>query len=403
MNERPLAFVPYTDLDPLCPVVAVTGPGEAYLHTYYDVCPWSPSGRYLACLRLPFEDREPQAGERAELCVIDLQRRTVRTVAETAGWGHQTAAHQQWGRSDRTLYCNDMDGDRPVGVRLDLETGERTHLGGPIWQVSPDETTAICTCLNRGRLTQAGYGVTVRLEAELTNTDQAAGDDGLFRVDLATGEQSLLVSLTDVWEALTDRGDLADAVLYAFHCKYNPQGTRIMIVVRALWEDGSFVAALLGCRADGSELRTIVPHRLWMRGGHHPIWHPNGRQVLQNLTPAEDGMKFCVVDADTGELDVLIDDPTGSGHPSISDDGRWLLTDVTGEADGVRTATVRLVDLETGEVRDICGATSPAVGGGPLRRDAHPVWSRDCKQVLFLAAPTGGRQLFIADPFETDL
>ena len=94
--------------------------------------------------------------------------------------------------------------------------------------------------------------------------------------------------------------------------------------------------------------------------------------MLQNLTPADE-MRFCLVDADTGELEVLLDDPPGSGHPSISDDGRWLLTDVTGEAGGVRSATVRLVDLTSGGVRDLCTATSPAVGGSPLRRDAHPV------------------------------
>jgi len=397
MEDKPLEFVPYTDGDPLCPVTALTPPGEAYLHTYYDVCPWSPSGRHLACLRLPVEDREPAAGEAAELCVIDLDARTVRTVHATAAWGHQTAAHQQWGRTDRYLYFNDMDGDRPVGVRLDLETGETFVCEGPFWQVSPDETGAICTCLNRGRLTQRGYGVTVRAAAELTNTDRAAGDDGLYRVDLTTGRQTLLVSLADVWEVLADRDDIADTVLYAFHCKYNPQGTRIMIVVRAVWPDGNYVASLVGCRADGSDLRTIVPHRLWRRGGHHPIWHPNGRQVLQNLTPADE-MRFCLVDADTGELEVLLDDPPGSGHPSISDDGRWLLTDVTGEAGGVRSATVRLVDLTSGGVRDLCTATSPAVGGSPLRRDAHPVWDRNCRQVLFLAAPIAGRQLFIAEP-----
>ncbi|KKL61684.1 hypothetical protein LCGC14_2192860, partial [marine sediment metagenome] len=59
MDERDISPAAYTDLDPVCAVTAITGPDDAYMHTYYDVCPWSPSGRYLACLRLPFEDREP--------------------------------------------------------------------------------------------------------------------------------------------------------------------------------------------------------------------------------------------------------------------------------------------------------------------------------------------------------
>ena len=398
MSDRPIEFVSYTDRDPACAVMAITPPPEAYMHTYYDVCPWSPSGRYFACLRLPQEDREPAPDDRATLCVIDLQRRVVRDVAETAGWGFQTAAHQQWGGSDRYLYFNDKADDRPIGVKLDLITGEARTLGGPIWAVDPAEAYAICTCLNRGRLTQGGYGLTVRPEHHLTNTVTAAADDGLYRVDLATGEQSLLVSLADVWDVLPDRADLAGGVLYAFHCKINPQGTRIMIVVRCRFDDGKFIATLVTCRPDGSDLRTTVPHRLWRRGGHHPIWHPDGERVLMNLTPGPEGMRLCVVDVETGQVDVLTDDPPGMGHPSISPDGRWLLTDETRESGDVRTAAVRLVDLAAHTWRDLCSATSPAVGGSPLRRDAHPVWDRPGLRIAFLAAPTGRRQLYIADP-----
>ena len=397
MAQRQIEFIPYTDHAPTCAVAAITPPDEAHMHTYYDVCPWDQSGRYVACLRLPFEDRDPAPGDAATLCVIDLANRTVRDVWETTGWGFQTAAHQQWGRTDRYLYFNDKRDDRPVGVRLDLQSGSAKHMDGPIWQLHPDETCAICTCLNRGRLTQSGYGVTVMAEHELTNTTHADDDDGLYRVDLDTGEQSLLVSLPQVWEVLPDKDDLAGAVLYAFHCKFNPQGTRILLVVRARFEDGRFFASLVTCGADGSDLRTVVGHRLWRRGGHHPIWHPNGRQVLMNLTPA-DSMRLCAVDDETGQLDVLTDDPPGTGHPSISPDGRWLLTDDTREAGGVRTAAIRLVDLAEGTWGDLCSAQSPAVGGSPLRRDAHPVWDRPGRRICFLAAPTGRRQLFLADP-----
>jgi len=318
MSQREAQFVPYTTHEPACAVVAVTPPAEAHMHTYYDVCPWSPSGRYLACLRLPFEAREPASEDRAELCLIDLPGRTLRPVWETAGWGFQTAAHQAWGRTDRFLYFNDKRDDLPVGVRLDLATGQAAYLDGPVWQIHPDETFAISTCLIRGRLTQSGYGVTVRPEHQWVNAVPAAADDGLYRVDLATGRQTLLVKLTDVWEVLPDRDDLEGAVLYAFHCKFNPPGDRILLVVRARFGDGRFLPILTACRADGSGLRAIVGHRLWRRGGHHPIWHPNGRQVLMNLTPGDQGMRFCLIDAETGELEVLTGDPPGSGHPSIS-------------------------------------------------------------------------------------
>jgi len=397
-REESTNFLPYAEHDPSCAVVAITPPDKAFMHTYYDVCPWSPSGRYLCCLRLPFEDAQPEPSDAAELCVIDLARRTIEAVFTTTGWGFQTAAHQAWGKTDRYLYFNDKREDVPVGVRLDLDTGRARYFDGPIWQIRPDETSAVSSCLIRGNLTQPGYGVSVRPEHQLKNTTTADAQDGIHHIDLESGRRTLLVSLAQVWEVMPDREDLKGATLYAFHVKYNPQGTRLLFVVRARFEDGRYLASLVVCDADGSGLRVIVPHRLWRRGGHHPIWHPNGRQVLMNLTPGEAGMRFCLVDAETGKLEVLVDEPPGMGHPSISSDERFLLTDDTRESGNTRTAAIRLVDLRERTWRELCRAQSPAVGGSPLRRDAHPVWDRDSKRVCFLAAPGGRRQLFIADP-----
>jgi len=404
--QQKTQFLPYLDHDPTSAVVTITPPEQAFMHTYYDACPWSPSGRYLCCLKLPFEDRRPGPEDRAELCVIDLAERSIRGVCETAGWGFQTAAHQLWGRTDRFLYFNDKRDDAPVGVRLDLETGQRKYLDGPVWQIHPEEGFAVSPCLIRANLTQPGYGVSVRPEHQLVNTARADADDGLYRIDLTTGARSLLVSLQQVWEVIPDSRDLDGTVLYAFHVKFNPQGTRLLLVVRARRDDGKFSPMLLTCRSDGSDLRVIVPHRLWLRGGHHPIWHPDGQKVLMNLTPGRTGMRFCLVDAETAQLEVLVDDPPGSGHPSISTDGRFLLTDVTREDAGIRTAAIGLVDLRERTSppagrrawRELCRAESPGVGGSPLRRDAHPVWDRQCGRICFLAAPRGKRQLFLVDP-----
>jgi len=59
-----------------------------------------------------------------------------------------------------------------------------------------------------------------------------------------------------------------------FPCKINPRGTRIMIVVRCRFADGKYLPTLVTCRPDGSELRTVVPHRLW-NWGQSPISEPN--------------------------------------------------------------------------------------------------------------------------------
>jgi hypothetical protein len=113
-NERMLpalagTFPAYTAFAPRVPVYCVTPGNTGYLHRYYDSPPFSPSGRFIAVTRLPFEDRRPQPGDIAEIAVVDLVTGELRTVAETRGWDVQLGAQLQWGKDDRTLLFNDVE------------------------------------------------------------------------------------------------------------------------------------------------------------------------------------------------------------------------------------------------------------------------------------------------------
>jgi hypothetical protein len=399
LAKAKLAFEPYTTHQPDCSVVAVTPEDRACLHTYYDVQPFSPSGRLLVCLGLPFEDHRPAPQDEAQVCVVDLVEKTLEPVCATGAWGFQTGAHQMWGRDDATLYFNVRVNGRPVGSRLDLQTGRTTLFEGPLWVVAPDESYAISPCLIRANLTQPEYGVAVHPEDQIENHQRASDKDGLFRVDLQTGGQTLLISLAEVWEVIPDREDLDDAVLYGFHAKINGSGSRIMFVVRARMPSGEYRPMLLTCRPDGSELRVTVPHRVWARGGHHPIWHPDGEHILMNLVPQGDTMRFCLVSPD-GAIRPLLDNVPGSGHPIVSPDRRRMVTDLTDDSGNRRMITVRLFDLVQRSWADICRAESPLTKGAavPMRRDGHITWDRGGRRMLFLAAPKGSRQLFVIDP-----
>ena len=90
------------------------------LNTYYDVCPWSPSGRYLAVTRFPFQDKIARLGDIAEASVIHLHQQTIRSVYRTKAWGYQLGAMLEWGSGDRFLYANDvLDLSYPAIARRD--------------------------------------------------------------------------------------------------------------------------------------------------------------------------------------------------------------------------------------------------------------------------------------------
>ena len=126
-------FKRYRETSTMVPVHRVTPDDGYYLHTFYDICPWSPSQRYLACTKFPFQDREPNNKDEAQICLIDTKDNTLTEVYSTRGWGFQLGSNVQWGATDRYLYFNDQVGGEGVCVRLDLETGKADELAGPMY------------------------------------------------------------------------------------------------------------------------------------------------------------------------------------------------------------------------------------------------------------------------------
>lgn len=60
-------FKPYRPGETLGNVYQVTPDDRFYIHTYYDVCPFSPSGRFLAVSKLSIQGRHPVLGETADV------------------------------------------------------------------------------------------------------------------------------------------------------------------------------------------------------------------------------------------------------------------------------------------------------------------------------------------------
>jgi hypothetical protein len=407
-------FPAYTDFAPRVPVYCVTPGGTGYIHRYYDSSPFSPSGRYFAVTRLPFEDRLPRPGDVAEIAVVDLETGTLRTVAETRGWDVQLGAQLQWGADDRTLLYNDLETRdwMPYGVRLDPQTGEHRRLAGTIYSVSPDGRSAASPCLRRMAVTQRGYGVVVPRD-HIPANHGACADDGIWLTDIGSGDTRLLVSLEEIvayvrppLAAARRRGDF-----FGFHVKWNPQGTRLMLALRWLprswlpWKRKRRYGAkhVITMDADGGNVRLTVSAERWARGGHHPNWCPDGEHVLMNLDTQGDGLRFARLSLDGAECLTLAPGIRGSGHPTLHPDGRHLLTDAYVDeplAFGDGTAPIRLVDLATGlETQLVRIRIQPLAekATGALRVDPHPAWDRTFTRIAFNACPDGRRRVFVAD------
>ena len=336
-------------------------------------------------------------------------------VATTAAWDTQLGAQVQWGGSDRELCYNDLDESswRPHGVIHDPESASVRTVDGPIYHVSADGSKAASPNLTRYRYTQLGYGVVIPERAGSPNVG-APDDDGLFITDLRTGGSELLVSFRQIAQDLgldLHRSDPRGAY-YGAHAKWNDSGDRLMFVVRFLRPTGDRDRMIVTLNADGSDLRLAMDPATWSLGGHHPGWCPDGESILMNLDLHDKGMRFVRFGADGSHLTPLTELP-GSGHPSLTNDQSFLLTDeyLSGPLsypDG--TVPIRLVDLRAGTERQILrvdvkpsytgpegGGSLPAEMGKALRVDPHPAWDRTTRRFAYNACVNGSRRVFVAN------
>jgi hypothetical protein len=383
-------------------VMSITPHDHHFVHTYYDICPFSRSQRFIAATRLSIHDRIPILGDTADVCVIDLHEQTIETVYTTKSWGYQTGANLHWGASDRMLYTNDVIDGIAVCVGIDLESGKTLAYAGPMYDIAPDESCVIGFPFELLDITQPGYGVPAKDPKNPKKLPPgAATDEGIWRTDLRTNHKTLLVSLAETASLIPEPPPQSNGTFYYWHSKFNKQGTRIMQVLRCLFPDGSGGRNVNVFTYDsgGKNIHRTQSYPIWGHGGGHPNWHPDGKHLLRNLKPDGKRDRLCMIPYDGSDFTVLSETIDGGGHPTIEPNGRYIITDAFPH-DGKQYVKIRLIDLTNQCEETICRI--PTIDRETLkemvmRLDGHPAWSHDYKKVVFQAAPEGKRQLFLAD------
>ena len=448
ISER---FPKYERFDPQVPVWCVTPNEGRVIHRFFDSSPFSPSGRYLALFRLPYEDRLPAPGDVGQVLLVDLQTGEERVVDESCGWEPQLGAHVQWGKDDTELFFNDVNTHtwEPHGIKLNPLTGNRKKLDGCIYKVSPDGKKVISANTKCMRRTQAGYGVIVPDEFVPRNIG-LRDDDGLYITDTESGKCRLLISIRDAIERTVTKKELAgysDMEIYGFHCKWNPQATRLLFSLRRFPKnhprrfhaiaDGVVKFDVFTMREDGSELFNAVPASEWEKGGHHINWFPDGERLSMNLNLSaanpgkhrlmktlrkvpilrrirsrlstarlyspRNNLRFVKVNYDGTGLSRILDEVPGSGHPTIHRYGRHILTDAYAwepVAFGDGTTPIRFVDLYTHDdsvLIRIQTRTEEEASCVTLRADPHPAWDFQQRWIAFNGFADGTRRVYVAD------
>lgn len=379
---------------PAVPVRTITRGPKHHWFAYYDKLQFDPSIRYCLGNAVEFEHRSPRPDDEIEVGMVDLKDgdRWI-PLGTSRSWGWQQGCMLQWvPGTESTVIYNDREGDRFVARVVDVTTRRGRTVPHAIYALAPDGRTAVTTDFRRINEMRPGYGYAGLPDPWTALT--APSDVGIQRVDLETGEVTMLVSLAEI-VAIPRPGGFGPGKHWFNHLLVSPDGQRTIFLHRWRTEPGRFATRMFTIGLDGTGLRELNPgagmvsHFIWRDADHILAWtrHPT------------EGDCFCIMEdaVDGGIEPIGREAMPRDGHCTYLPGGRWIVNDTYPQGPD-RLQRVYLYEVATGRCVDLGAFPSPADYTGEWRCDTHPRHSPDGRWLCIDSPHTGsGRQMHLLD------
>ena len=353
---------------------------------YYDKSPLSPSGLFVI-----FHEAEETSIDlsrsRHSLEVVLADARDYRPISRfpSEAYNWQQGTRLQWISEDRFVF-NDYDAreDAYVAQVCDATSARIiATLPAPVYDCFRDQ---FALTLNFDRLARLApdYGYFCRMGRQCDL--EALDADGVWRLDLKTGEKELIVSLAKLI-ALEPLQTMAGASHSVNHIMIAPDGERF-IVIHRWYKAGRRFDRLVLMSVDGSDGKVLADEQMVS----HCFWLTQER-ILAYLRGEGGRDCYWVLDVNEGgfrELKCPQLAKFGDGHPHAV--GDWFVTDTY--PDKARMQHLLLCNLRTGEFQELGEFFHGFNFDGETRCDLHPRLSHDRQHVFFDSVFSGERKLY---------
>jgi len=424
------------EIDKRVEVVFHTDQDFSHFFGYYDKSPLNSGGNLMLAHRVSFDGRPVTENDKAEVGYYDLDSGEWYSLGQTRAFNWQQGAMLQWLPPDyasRVIY-NDRKADQFVSVIVDVETGQREVIPFPVYAVHPSGTFALAANYERLYFCRPGYNYQGVVKPKWDRPIHE--EDGIFRVDLRTGDVELLISTRQV----CDMGNLPSGAEqynhWLEHMMWNPSGSRFAFLHR--WDDppGGHTTRLFTANADGSDIYMFpdtgfYSHMGWRTDDEFTIWTLKPKTMVRRLVSKKelsllrrivrppyrwvrDHLLTEVMQASlrkklggeqaylqmwdrSDKVEVLGENVlTHNGHNTWSPINRnIMLTDTYADDEQFRHLLLYFKDVD--KVVEIGRFYSP-FNESVYRCDLHPRWSRRGRQVIIDSAHEGRRrQMYVLD------
>jgi len=372
--------------------------------------PWNSTGQYILGMEIDTITRLPQPEEAATIFVVDTyDNNKIIALDKTHAWNPQQGTMFYWNPNapETQFFFNDRDLEtgKVFTVIYDIKQRKRVkeyrYKDTPIGNGGVAADGSAWLGLNYGRMARLRL-VTGYPEAfDFSKEDIAPENDGIFIIDIETGEKRLLVSFAQIAEKIKDTDPNLHTGLFINHSLWNRNSDKVYFFARAGWDgkrkSGKRVNVPFSINADGSRL---TAHAQFIGG--HPEWDEGN--VLIGSAKDENGetrqVRYDVVKQEIieymGNPEIF---PEPEGDISLSPDGNWFANGYESHERKMNFYTIlRRSDGAFAKSPGVSngGFTSRGPYGSNVRIDAAPRWNRTNDAILVPGiAANGTRQMFV--------
>ena len=335
-------------------------PGKHVFFGYYDI--QQVKGRRMLVTVVP--QKADTRRDPAQLQWIDMETGDYHDIATTRAWCWQQGSRLRWHPTlEDTVLYNDVEGDRYVCRIRDLETGTTRTLGAALYDITPDGRFGLSLDYSRLQRLRPGYGYDVL--PDRTQGEAVPKNDGIFLVDLDSGERKLVVSYEQLVELDPES---AGGLNYVNHISVSPDGERFLFFhlwtpeVGARWH-----GTLCTARLDGSGLerveKSFVPS--------HYCWRGSDTLLITSVGFGGSPSYYYLYDLTRGTREKLRSEHLDKdGHPSFMADGQRFLSDTYPQGGSMQQ--LYIADVAGERYEPICDIYSDPRLFDDKRCDLHP-------------------------------
>lgn len=377
----------------------------------------------MLCNRAAFEARAITADDMIELGWYDLKKGEWHSIGMTDSFNWQQGAMLQWlpGKENKVIYNFSANGHFKSRI-YDIVSGEEKIIDYPIYCITPDGKKAISLNYERAYWCRAyHYQSVVNPEYDV----RIAEDDGIFEVDL---EENTIRRIVDIHDVMNIDHEVCfdEAKHWLEHIMISPDGSKFVFLHRFSLGIG-YATRICLANIDGSSLQIIGDwhkydwsHFGWKGNNEFVIFTVEGTKLTKSMvTPMmsaakpTNSLKSIMVSVikrvlparlramahkryyqhyvnkdGTFVLDGVYKCPALriDGHPSFTEDERYMVTDSYPYEDGFRHLIV--YNTETGKAC-VLAKFYASLWGNPASCDLHPKLCRNNNYVVVDTAYNG--------------